>query len=156
MILGIDPGFARVGWSFVVGGAKVSLVDFGCWETESSEAYSRRLEKIYRNVSGLIREYSPKSVAVEKLFFHTNQKTVIDVAQARGVVLLAAAHHEVAVYEYTPLQIKMALTGYGRADKLQMQKMVQTIFGLTEIPQPDDAADALAVAYCHSVNSKVE
>lgn len=156
MILGIDPGFARVGWSLVVGGAKVSLTDFGSWETESSETYSKRLDKIYGNISDVIREYRPKSVAVEKLFFHSNQKTVIDVAQARGVVLLAAAHYEVAIYEYTPLQIKVALTGYGRADKLQMQKMVQRIFGLTEIPQPDDAADALAVAYCHSVNARVE
>lgn len=154
IILGIDPGFALVGWSVILSDmGNLRLVDYGCIETLKNESFSVRLEKIYKELSGVIREYKPDALVMEELFFNTNQTTVINVAQARGVLTLAAVHHQVQIFEYTPLQVKMALTGYGRADKQQVQRMVQQLFKLAEIPKPDDAADALAVAYCHAVSS---
>lgn len=153
VIVGVDPGFAIVGWSVVdlLKGQSV-MKDYGCLYTDRNLALASRLEQIYLGLQSIMREYSPDAIALEELFFHTNAKTVIDVGQARGVILLAAQHFGIPAFEYTPLQVKIALTGYGRAEKSQMQRMVQQIFKLSEIPKPDDAADALAVAYCHAVH----
>lgn len=150
-ILGLDPGFALIGWSIIQKNTIISLVDYGCIETEKGKAFELRLEQIYKELSGVLREFKPDALVMEELFFNTNQTTGINVAQARGVLILAAVHHDVPIFEYTPLQVKVAVTGYGRADKQQMQRMVQQLFKLPEIPKPDDAADALAVAYCHAV-----
>lgn len=152
-ILGIDAGFAITGWSIVekdlksVNGYK--LIDYGAFETSSKDEYVHRLELLYEGISKIIEEYEPDQAAVEALFYFKNQKTVINVSQARGVILLAARHKSVPTFDYTPLQVKTSVTGYGRAEKKQVQKMVQMIFGLKEIPKPDDAADAVAIAVCH-------
>lgn len=160
VILGIDPGIATTGWGVVEKGAKARLkgkdmimLDYGCVITEPKNTLQERLVLLYKGISELLRAYSPDAFVVEELFFNTNVSTGITVGQARGVILLAAAHFNVPYYEYTPLQVKMSLTGYGRAEKKQMQKMVQMIFGLSELPKPDDAADALAIAYCHGVSA---
>ena len=153
IILGIDPGYAIVGFG-VIEKTKTStrVIDYGVIETDKSLKMSTRLNKIYDGIEYLIEKYKPDSFAIEELFFHTNQKTVINVAMARGVILLAATKKmgESKLYEYTPLQIKQALTGNGRAEKQQVQYMVKAILNLTKTPKPDDAADALAVALCHS------
>lgn len=161
VILGIDPGIATTGWGVVEKGQKARLngkdlvmLDYGCVITEPKIPVTERLVFLYKGISELLREYKPDAFVVEELFFNTNVTTGITVGQARGVILLAAAHFGIPYYEYTPLQVKMALTGYGRAQKEQMQKMVQMIFGLKELPRPDDAADALAIAYCHGVSMR--
>ncbi|MDQ3099701.1 MAG: crossover junction endodeoxyribonuclease RuvC [bacterium] len=161
VILGIDPGIATTGWGVVEKGAKARLkgkdmimLDYGCVITEPNLSFSERLVLLYTGINDLLREHKPDAFVVEELFFNTNVTTAITVGQARGVILLAAAHFGTPYFEYTPLQVKMSLTGYGRAEKKQMQKMVQMIFGLTEIPKPDDAADALAIAYCHGVSAR--
>jgi crossover junction endodeoxyribonuclease RuvC len=151
VVLGVDPGFALIGWSVVDGGEYVA---HGAIETKATETLVQRLHKLHRELYALLDEYGVEHVAVEKLFFNTNSKTVIDVSQARGVILLTAEMCGMSLFEYTPLQVKMALTGYGRADKQQVQRMVKEIFRLSAIPKPDDAADALAVAYCHGVSYK--
>jgi crossover junction endodeoxyribonuclease RuvC len=146
-ILGIDPGYGRMGWGMISGEA---MVDCGCFETPAKMAEEGRLNDLFIKLIQLIKSQRPEAVAVEKLFFFKNQTTVIPVAQSRGVVLLAAAQNQVPVFSYTPLQIKQAVTGYGRAEKKQVQQMVKSILKLKEIPQPDDAADALAVALTHA------
>lgn len=154
VILGVDPGYALVGWSVVcVDRGNPLMRDYGCIETLAKLPFTERLEVIYRELQDVFREHRPDAFVLEELFFNSNAKTVIQVGQARGVIMLAAQHFGIPVFEYTPLQVKMALTGYGRADKTQMQRMVQQIFKLSEIPKPDDAADALAVAYCHAVSA---
>ncbi len=150
-ILGIDPGFAIVGWGMIDSRAgKVKLISYGAILTSKDEELPDRLEKIYHDLVAVIEKYKPDQIAVEELFFNTNITTGIKVAEARGICLLAAKLAGVELYEYTPLQVKQGLTGYGRADKKQMQTMVKSILGLKENPKPDDAADALAVAITHS------
>ncbi|MFC1766963.1 crossover junction endodeoxyribonuclease RuvC [Candidatus Margulisiibacteriota bacterium] len=152
--LGIDPGTAITGYGILDDrNGTVKVIDYGCVKTSSKESPSKRLSKIYADVKKLISKHKPKYVAIEKLFFNSNVKTAMAVGQARGVMILAASEAGLSISEYTPLEVKMALTGYGRADKTQMQKMVKTLLRLDEIPRPDDAADALAIALCH-VNSK--
>lgn len=151
VILGIDPGLAIVGFGVLnKEKSKVDVVDYGVITTPKEDTLPQRLEKIYKGMCALIDQYKPEQVAIEELFFNTNITTGIAVAEARGVIILACIHKGCKLYEYTPLQIKQALTGNGRADKQQVQFMVKAILKLTAIPRPDDAADGLACALCHS------
>lgn len=153
-ILGIDPGYAIVGYGIVdFFSARYSFVNSGAIFTAQKEMLAERLEKIFDEVSGLIDFYKPEVAAVESLYFQNNQKTAIKVAEARGVVLLALKKKGVPIYEYTPLQVKSSVTGYGRAEKHQIIMMTKTILNLREAPEPDDVADALAVAICHANTS---
>lgn len=147
IILGLDPGTATVGYGVVVTEAdQVKHIAHGCIITAKTEAMPTRLNQIAKELRVLLRKFQPDLVAVEQLFFAKNITTAMTVAQARGVLLQTVANLNIPVEHYTPLQVKQALTGYGRADKPQMQKMIKMILGLADIPQPDDAADALAVA----------
>ncbi len=151
IILGIDPGIGRCGWGVVeVQSSKLKVKSFGCIETPPSMEVSQRLAEIHRDILSLIKKYSPDALAVEELFFNTNAKTAFVVGQARGVVLLAGAESKIKNYIYTPLQVKIAVTGYGRAEKEQVGKMIKTILNLKTVPKPDDTADALAIAVTHA------
>ncbi len=155
-ILGIDPGTATTGWGIIEEiKNEPKLVSFGCIETSKHKSDVKRLKEIAGDLKMIIEQYQPDEVAIEDLFFFKNLKTAIKVAQARGVLMVTATNENLPVFEYTPLQVKQALTGYGRADKKQMQWMVKEVLKLKEIPQPDDAADALAVAMCHSQSRKI-
>lgn len=147
-ILGLDPGYGIVGWSIVEKNFK--LVDYGSIETSSQEKIENRLFFIHTKLNEIINFYQPDCAAVEKIFFTKNSKTIIDVSKAIGVISLTLKLHNLSFGEYTPLQIKKAMTGFGRASKEQMQTIMKMMFKLKEIPKPDDAADALAVAACHS------
>ncbi len=150
-ILGIDPGYGIVGFGIIdYENSNYKVVDYGVIETPKDEDISVRLAMIYDAIGKLTETFKPDQIAVEELFYFKNQTTVIPVAEARGVILLAAVHSCGEIFEYTPLQIKQALTGNGRAEKAQVQFMVKAILGLEKIPKPDDAADALAVAICHA------
>ncbi len=150
-ILGIDPGYAIVGVGTIdYEGNRFKVVDFGAITTEAGEDMFDRLKAIYDEITRLIEYLKPDAVAIEELFFQNNQKTAINVAQARGVLVLAAKNHNIPVFEYTPLQVKQAVVGYGRAEKKQVQQMTKAILNLTEVPKPDDTADALAIAVCHA------
>lgn len=154
-ILGIDPGTGILGFGIIDNQkGKLSLVDAGVIRTPVHQADSERLFTIYRELEQLIDEFKPQVLSVEKLFFLRNITTAMSVAQARGVVLLLGKQRELDLYEYTPLQIKQAVTGYGKADKSQIQEMVKVILGLKHIPKPDDAADALAAAICCSTSMR--
>ncbi len=157
VILGIDPGIARCGWGVVAEArnSKLEAKGYGCIETPSSMEVSLRLAVIYKEIVKLIKKYSPEEMAVEELFFNTNAKTAFVVGQARGVVLLAGAQNRLKNYIYTPLQVKIAITGYGRAEKAQIGKMVKTLLSLKEIPKPDDTTDALAIALTHAFSRKL-
>ncbi len=148
--LGIDPGTARLGYGLIRGGMHPTLIDAGVIETWPDEPMAERLVTLYEGVRELIEEFNPGVLAIEQLFFARNVTTAITVGQARGVVILAAAQAKLPVAEYTPSEIKHAIAGYGKADKPQMQEMVRMILKLSTVPQPDDAADALAVAICHA------
>ena len=153
IILGIDPGIAIVGWGVIEYGGigtKPRPIDFGAVTTPASMKTEDRLAEVYREISAVIAKYKPEAAAVEELFFNTNQKTGIIVAEARGVILLACRLGGVPIYEYTPLQIKQSVAGYGRADKNQVIGMVTMFLGLAKPPKPDDTADALAAAICHA------
>ncbi len=152
-ILGIDPGTGILGFGVieVTDGSKPVLVDAGVIRTPAKQADSGRLYTIYNELKEIIASQKPKAMAVEKLFFAQNVTTAMSVSQARGVVLLVGEQYRLELHEYTPLQIKQALTGYGRADKKQIQEMVRIILELKEAPKPDDCADALAAAICHSM-----
>ena len=129
-------------------------MDYGAVNTPASMSLENRLVRIYDGITMLINKYQPDEMAVEELFFNSNAKTAISVGQARGVILLAGAHKHIPIYEYTPLQVKQGIVGYGRADKKQIQYMVQTMLNMRETPKPDDAADALAIAICHGQSNK--
>jgi len=149
IVLGIDPGTANTGYGIVAReGNRLRMLDYGCVETAATLPLAERLVAIHRAVATLIDLHTPAAVGVESLYFNKNVQTAFAVGQARGVVLLAAAQRSVPVLEYGPGEVKMAVTGYGRADKGQVQRMVQALLGLTTIPRPDHAADALAVAIC--------
>jgi crossover junction endodeoxyribonuclease RuvC len=147
--LGIDPGTARLGYGVVEAADDPLVLDFGVIETPASASMPARLAGLYDIVSELIAQHRPNVLAVEQLFFARNVTTAIAVGQARGVVLLAAAQAGIEVAEYSPSEVKHAVVGYGKADKVQMQEMVRIILGLEHAPRPDDAADALAIALCH-------
>jgi crossover junction endodeoxyribonuclease RuvC len=155
IILGIDPGTAITGYGILKKKVNnLEMIEYGCLRTENTCSMAERLEKIDKELTELIKKYKPQHIAVEDIFFSKNAKTVIKVSQARGVVLARAAKMKVPVAEYTPPQVKQAVTSYGRADKNQVQQMVKILLKLNEIPKPDDAADALAIAICcaHSIN----
>lgn len=156
IVLGIDPGLATVGYGVVSCDEKIklSLVDYGTILTQAGEQFPVRLKQIHQGIGQLIDMFHPDCVAFEELFFNKNVTTAINVAQARGAALVAASERTEELYEYTPLQIKQAVVGYGRADKNQVQMMVKTILCLKDIPKPDDAADAVAVAICHAHSAR--
>lgn len=150
IILGIDPGYAIVGYGALdFDGNKFKVIEYGAVTTDASMNMFDRLKSIYDDINEIIKRTNPDFMAIEELFFNSNQKTAINVAQARGVILLAAMNHSVKIFEYTPLQVKQAVAGYGRADKNQVQQMVKLLLGLKEVPKPDDTADAVAIAICH-------
>lgn len=154
-ILGIDPGTGILGFGVIdVEKGSLSLVDAGVIKTPVHQADSDRLETIFNELSEIIAETKPAVMAVEKLFFAKNVTTAMSVSQARGVVLLLGKQHKMELFEYTPMQIKQAISGYGKADKAQVQEMVRTILKLKSIPKPDDAADALACAITCSMNMR--
>lgn len=151
LILGIDPGYAIIGWGIIrFERGKYVPVDFGAITTNAGVPFNRRLEQIYDQLNTLLDTHHPDAVAVEKLYFQNNQKTAIDVAQARGVTMLALQQHGVPVFEYTPLQVKSAVTGFGQAQKPQVMEMTKRLLRLKAVPKPDDTADALAIAICHA------
>src|ERR671926_269146 len=155
-ILGIDPGTATMGGGVIrQEGNRLRYVQHGTVTTPPAWEMPRRLGRLFDGVTELIEGYRPETVAVEELFFNTNVTTAITVGQARGVALLAAYKAGVGVAEYTPLQVKQAITSYGRAEKRQMQEMVKTLLNLREIPKPDDAADGLAIAICHAFSCRM-
>lgn len=149
-IIGIDPGYAIMGWGILdLKGNKFSVVDYGSITTDAGVEVPKRLQHIYAELGAIIAKYQPEEAAIEELFFNNNAKTVILVGEARGIAILACANAGLEISEYTPLQIKQALVGYGRADKKQVQAMVKAILNLKEVPKPDDTADAVAAAICH-------
>ena len=149
-ILGIDPGYAIVGYGVIdYQNTRFSVVDYGAIFTDAGVPFNERLEKIYDDAFALMQKWKPDVMAIEKLFYNTNAKTVIDVGQARGVLILAAQKNRLSIAEYTPLQVKQSVVGYGRAEKKQVQEMTRLMLNLDKIPKPDDAADALAMAICH-------
>lgn len=154
LILGIDPGIAILGYGLVRYEAnKFTVVDYGAITTNAGTQMSNRLIRLYEGLIEIIERYKPDAFAVEELFFNKNIKTALTVGHARGVAVLAGAKSGLPIYEYTPLQVKQAVVGYGRADKCQVQQMVKILLNLREIPKPDDVADALAVAICHGHSS---
>lgn len=148
IILGIDPGFAITGFAILLKQKdKLKVINYGVIETSATENFNKRLEKIFTKIDKIIKKYHPKILAIEDLFFAKNAKTAIKVGQARGVLVLCAVINKLKIYDFTPLQIKQAVTTYGRAEKMQVQKMIKMLLNLKTIPYPDDAADALAIAY---------
>ncbi len=150
-ILGIDPGYAIVGYGVIdYQNTRFSVVDYGAILTDAGTPFNERLEQIYDETSAIMQKWKPDAMAIEKLFYNTNAKTVIDVGQARGALVLAAQKNRLEIAEYTPLQVKQSVVGYGRAEKKQVQEMTKLILNLPKIPKPDDTADALAIAICHA------
>ncbi len=154
LVLAVDPGIARTGYGVVESQVdRIVYLDYGIISTPPDMEPAQRLNRIFRRITELIELNKPSEVVVEKLFFNANVDTAMSVGQAKGVIMLAAALRNIRVYEYTPLQVKQAVVGYGRAEKKQIQQMVRMLLNLPEVPKPDDAADALALAICHT-NSK--
>jgi crossover junction endodeoxyribonuclease RuvC len=150
-ILGIDPGTATTGYGIleINNDNSINVINYGIIQTLSSDLMAHRLMCIFDDMELLIKSFTPDIIVIEELFFFKNSKTVITVSQARGVILLAAIKAGLTIYEYTPLEVKVTLTGYGRADKREVQNCVKDLLEIDEIPKPDDAADALAIALCH-------
>lgn len=149
IILGVDPGLATTGYGVIKLQAtsdKLQVVNYGCIRTSAKLRFAERLEIIYNGLQKLVEKYHPDKIAIEKIFFAKNVKTAMQIGEARGVITLIAIQNKIPIVEFTPLQVKQALTGYGQATKEQIQKMVKMILGLKQIPKPDDAADALAIA----------
>ena len=154
IIMGIDPGYAIVGWGVVeYKNNHFKVLDFGAITTAAGEYFPSRLSVIFKGINDIIDRYHPDVMSMEKIFYNSNAKTVIDVSQARGVITLAAYNRGLEIAEYTPLQVKQSVVGYGRAEKKQVQEMTRTILGLQKVPKPDDTADALAMAICHGHSS---
>lgn len=157
-IIGIDPGYAIVGFGVIEYERRVfDVIDYGAITTGADTDFNTRLLEIYNDLCVLFDRYKPEAMAIERLYFTTNQKTAIAVAEARGITLLAARQRNIEIFEYTPLQVKNSVTGYGKAVKKQVQELTKNILKLPEIPKPDDTADALAIAVCHahSYNSQL-
>ncbi len=153
VIFGVDPGTARMGYGVIAHDGDSRLIEHGVLETSADRSMPYRLRELYDRLMELLDLHRPQVVSIESLFFARNVTTAISVGQARGIVLLSAAMHDLAVHEYSPSEVKHAIAGYGKADKNQMQEMVRMILGLPYAPQPDDAADAVAVAICHAHHS---
>jgi crossover junction endodeoxyribonuclease RuvC len=157
IIMGIDPGFARIGWSIITPEhGHITPVAFGCVETKKEKTLENRLCEIYDALETLLKKYKPDCMAVEDLFFSTNAKTAIAVGQSRGVVLLSAAKHYIPVISYSPLAVKLAITGSGKADKVQVSRMVVLTLKLDKTPKLDDTTDALAIAMTHAYSYKIK
>lgn len=158
IILGIDPGTANLGYGIVKKTrgkkSKLEAIHYGCIKTSPDFSDGERLKKINNELNKLIKKYQPKVLAVENIYFFKNLKTAMPVSQAKGVILLTAAKKKIPVYEFTPLQVKMTVVGYGKAEKKQVQKMIQVLLNLKEFPKKDDAADALGVALCYALGTK--
>lgn len=156
IILGVDPGIADTGFGLIKKtGVNLSLITYGSIKTKAGQDPEKRLKIIFQDLQKIIKNHRPDVIAVEQLFFAKNAKTAMSVSQARGVILLAVANAKTPLVEFTPLQVKMGLTSYGKASKQQVQEMVKTVLGLKSIPRPDDAADALAIALCCVQNKKL-
>ena len=154
-IIGIDPGYAITGFGVIeYNGNHFELLKAGAIETKAGVPFPSRLQKIYDDMTDLIEEYKPDAISIEELFFNTNTTTAIGVAQGRGAVLIAASKTATPIYEYTPLQVKQSVTGYGRADKKQVQSMVKAVLKLEKIPKLDDTTDAMALAICHAHSAR--
>lgn len=158
IVLGIDPGTAITGWGVVHKDPDdtLTLLGYGTVRTPASEPMAVRLREIFQSIGDLLEKHRPDAVAVEEVFFSTNVRTAMSVGQARGVVMVAAALADLPVHEYTPLEVKQAVSGYGGADKAQVQQMTALLLGLDAIPTPDDAADAIAVAVCHLHSARLQ
>ena len=163
VILGIDPGFARVGWAVIEtqssvlqlrSGQEFKVKNYGCIETSKDTASQERLADVYKQVCVFIKKYNPDALAIEELFFTSNAKTAFKVGEARGVIVLAGALQKISVFSYTPLQVKIAVTGYGKADKVQVGRMIKAILKLKDLPKLDDTVDAIAVALTHAFTNK--
>ncbi len=156
IILGIDPGYAIIGYGVVkYENYKFIPLEYGAVTTPAKTDFCARLDMIYRGITSIIEKHKPDAMSIEKLFFNTNTTTAIDVAQARGVILLAATRQNVPIFEYTPLQVKQSVTGYGRAQKAQVMEMTRQMLNLKCVPKPDDTADALALGICHGYNASL-
>jgi len=157
LILGIDPGLALTGWCVLKNKDNPKLIEYGCIKTSKNSKTDQRLFKLYKELQIIIKKFKPDITIVEKLFFNTNAKTAFLIGEARGVIKICSILNKIPVFEFTPLQIKSSIVGYGRADKNQVQQMVKTLLNLKKIPKPDDAADAVAAAltYCY-YNSSLE
>ena len=154
IILGIDPGYAIVGWGVLeYKNNHFKVMDYGAITTNAGEYFPKRLHTIHTQLNEIIDQYHPEVMSMEKIFYNSNAKTVIDVSQARGVITLTAYSKGLVIAEYTPLQVKQSVVGYGRAEKKQVQEMTRTILGLQKVPKPDDTADALAMEICHGHSS---
>ena len=156
VVMGIDPGFGRIGWGIVsYTNQKEKLIDYGCIETTPKSPLENRIYQIYKEITALIKKHHPNTIASEELFFGNNVTTALNVGQARGVIMLAAYQNKIPMFFYKPADIKLAVTGYGKGDKSKIQHMIKLILKLKEIPKPDDAADALAIAltYCYTNKS---
>jgi len=155
-VLGIDPGLSMTGWGVVNKlKDKLSLIDYGCIKTPANTPLPERLKTIHIEVKAIIEQYTPDCIAIEELFFLKAAKSVAGVGQARGAILLTVLQKNIQIFEYNPRHIKIAITGYGSADKQQMQNMVKTLLALKETPKPDDAADAIGMAICHLNTNRV-
>ncbi|MGI8419181.1 MAG: crossover junction endodeoxyribonuclease RuvC [Candidatus Levyibacteriota bacterium] len=156
-IIGIDPGIGRTGWGIIdVSKGKLEVQEYGCIETFKEQSVGERLLILYKTLGGILGKAKPDSFAIEELFFNTNTKTALVVGQARGVAFLAAAERDIPISVYTPLQVKIAVTGYGRGEKKQIGHMVKTLLHLDIIPKPDDTTDALAIAITHAFSYKMK
>ena len=158
-VLGIDPGYAIVGWGVVeYVGNRFTPVAYGAVTTQAGVPFEKRLQKVYEDIREIFEKYRPEALAIEKLFYQHNQTTVIGVAEARGVILLAASQAGVPIFEYTPMQVKQSVSGYGMAVKKQVQEMTRVMLHLSTVPKPDDTADALAMAitHCHCSRSRLQ
>lgn len=154
-ILGVDPGYAIVGFGVLdYDGVRFTPIEYGAILTEAHTPFPDRLKAIHTDMEFIFEKYAPECMAIEKLYFTSNQKTGIDVAQARGVTVLSAAERSIPIFEYTPLQVKSAVVGYGKAEKKQVMEMTRLLLNLAQIPKPDDAADALAIAICHGHSTR--
>jgi crossover junction endodeoxyribonuclease RuvC len=157
IILGVDPGIGRCGWGIIKDyNSSQKVLGFGCIETNAGLSLEKRLEEVYSQILKIIKKYSPNALAIEDLFFGNNSKTALVVGQARGVIILASFQNKLSINSYTPLEVKIALTGYGKAEKSQVGQMVKTILKLNSVPKPDDTADALAVGLTHAFFSKLK
>lgn len=155
IILGIDPGYGRCGWGVIhVQGSESTCIDYGCIETPKEEELPTRLAILHQELTKIVDKHKPDAVAIEELFFAKNVTTALGVAHARGIIMLCAVHHTGKIFQYKPAQVKQATTGIGNADKKQVIEMVRIILGMEVAPKSDDAADALAVAICHSAFSR--
>lgn len=154
-ILGIDPGYGITGYSIIdYIGNKFELVESGAIITSAKQSFQLRLSQIYTDIQNIIKQFKPDAISVEELFFNNNVKTAINVAQARGVILVVGCQNNIPTYEYTPLQVKQAVVGYGRADKIQVQRMVKILLKVEKLPKLDDITDSMAIAICHAHSAK--